>query len=143
MLAEEWSVGSEVFSVTSFSELARDARDAERWNRLHPGHEPRQSHVAASLSGDAPIVAATDYVRSHPQSIASYLRAPFVALGTDGFGRSDTRAALRRFFEVDRAHIVVAALDALHAAGALSGDVVQSAIGRYALDDAAAPPWQR
>jgi pyruvate dehydrogenase E1 component len=106
-------VGSDVFSVTSFSELARDAREVERWNRLHPALAPRASHVSTLLGGDAPIVAATDYVRSHAQSIAGYVRAPFTVLGTDGFGRSDTRAALRRFFEVDRQHIVIAALAAL------------------------------
>jgi pyruvate dehydrogenase E1 component len=137
MLATDWSVASEVFSVTSFSELAREAREAERWNRLHPTQAPRQSHVETLLAGDAPIVAATDYVRAYPQLVASYLRAPFTALGTDGFGRSDTRAALRRFFEVTRAHIVVAAL------AALSRDRAAEAIARYGMDADCEPPWLR
>jgi pyruvate dehydrogenase E1 component len=117
LLKDDWHIGSEVWSVTSFSELARDARAAER-DALYPeaGHRDslagkiRTAHVAKCLSGQTPIVAATDYVRAVPQLIASYIDAPFVALGTDGFGRSDTRAALRRFFEIDRYHIVVAAL---------------------------------
>ncbi len=109
LLARDWNVASDTYSVTSFSELARDAREAERWNRLHPDLSPRRSHVGLLLDGDAPIVAATDYVRAYPQLIAAYTNGRFVALGTDGFGRSDTRSALRNFFEVDRHHVVVAA----------------------------------
>jgi pyruvate dehydrogenase E1 component len=137
MLAAEWNVASEVFSATSFSELARDAREAERWNRLHPAQAPRRSHVEALLAGDAPIVAATDYVRAYPQLVASYLRAPFTALGTDGFGRSDTRAALRGFFEVTREHIVVAALVAV------SRERAAEAIARYGIDAECEPSWLR
>ncbi len=137
MLAQDWNVASEVFSATSFSELARDARDVERWNRLHPRETPRTSHVAALLAGDAPIVAATDYVRAYPQLVASYVRAPFTALGTDGFGRSDTRAALRGFFEVSREHVVVAAL------AAISREHAAEAIARYGIDAGAAPSWLR
>jgi pyruvate dehydrogenase E1 component len=137
MLAADWNVASDVFSVTSFSELAREAREAVRWNRLHPREAPRRSHVQALLAGDAPIVAATDYVRAYPQLVASYLRAPFTALGTDGFGRSDTRAALRGFFEVTREHVVVAAL------AALSGDRAAEAIARYGIDTETDPSWLR
>jgi pyruvate dehydrogenase E1 component len=137
ILAAEWNVASDVFSVTSFSELARDAREAERWNRLHPTDEPRRSHVQALLAGDAPIVAATDYVRAYPQLVAAYVRAPFTALGTDGFGRSDTRAALRSFFEVTREHVVVAALAALSPARAAE------AIARYGIDAECSAPWLR
>jgi pyruvate dehydrogenase E1 component len=137
MLASDWNVVSEVFSVTSFSELAREAREVERWNRLHPREATRRSHVEALLSGDAPVVAATDYVRAYPQLVASYLRAPFTALGTDGFGRSDTRAALRRFFEVSREHIVVAAL------AALSRERAVEAIARYRIDGGCEPSWLR
>jgi pyruvate dehydrogenase E1 component len=100
LLEADWAVSSEVWSVTSYSELASDAREAERRNRLHPLDAPVTSRLAARLTGDAPIVAASDYVRAYPQFVASYIRAPFTALGTDGFGRSDTRAALRAFFEV-------------------------------------------
>jgi len=113
LLAEEHGVASEVFSVTSFSELAREARELQRQDRLDPLAAPRTSHVARLLEGDAPVVAATDYVRAWPQLIVEYVDARIVTLGTDGFGRSDTREQLRRFFEVDAASIVAAALQAL------------------------------
>src|SRR5437870_1966963 len=94
LLAEDWQVASDIWSVTSYSELAREARASERWNRLHPEQEPKLSHVQRCLAGDAPVIAASDYVRAYPQLIGSYIDARFIALGTDGFGRSDTRAAL-------------------------------------------------
>ena len=141
LLQDDWQVSSEVWSVTSFSELAREARAVERDNRLHPEREPRASHVSASLAGRAPVVAATDYVRAYPQLIAAYVDAPFIALGTDGFGRSDTRAALRRFFEVDCHHVAVAALHALSRSGAVDASVVAAAIERYAIDTSLAEPW--
>ena len=127
-----------MFSVTSFSELARDARETARFNRLHPAQPPRACHVAELLPGSAPIVAATDYVRAYPELIAAHVDARFVALGTDGFGRSDTRKALREFFEVDRHHIVVAALQVL-ADDARAAE----AIDRYGIDADAAAPWDR
>ena len=113
LLAQDWHVSAEVWSATSFSELAREAREVERWMRLHPTDAPRVSHVQQCLSGAAPVVIASDYVRAWPQLIAGYVEAPVTTLGTDGFGRSDTRAALRSFFEVDRFQIVLAALTAL------------------------------
>ena len=113
------------------------AREVQRWNRLHPREPARRSHVETLLAGDAPIVAATDYVCAYPQLVASYLRAPFSALGTDGFGRSDTRAALRSFFEVNREHIVVAAL------AALSRERAAEAIARYRIDTVSEAPWLR
>ncbi|ASW01392.1 alpha-ketoglutarate dehydrogenase [Paraburkholderia aromaticivorans] len=134
-----WGVSTEVWSVTSFSELARDAREVERLSILagssnvHESGRPI-SHVAACLPGHAPIVVATDYVRAVPQSIASYVSAPLIALGTDGFGRSDTRDALRSFFEVDREHIVLAALAV--AAPDKHGQAVHQR-------SAGAAPWQR
>jgi len=143
MLAEDWNVASEVFSATSFSELAREAAEVERWNRLHPGEAPRVSHVARLLAGRAPIVAATDYVRAYPQRIASSVQARFIALGTDGFGRSDTRAELRRFFEVDRRHIALAALHALVEEGMLGRETLVKAIERYGVDPDASAPWTR
>jgi len=142
LLARDWNVGSDVYSATSFSELARDARAVERWNRLHPAAPPRCSHAAALLDGDAPIVAATDYVRAYPQLIAACVRARFVALGTDGFGRSDTRAALRGFFEVDRHHVAIAALQALADDGVLPAAVAAEAVARYGVDADAPPPWE-
>jgi pyruvate dehydrogenase E1 component len=141
LLRDDWNVASEVFSVTSFSELAREAREVERWNRLHPEASSRRSHVAGLLSGHTPIVAATDYVRAYPELIAAHVQAPFTALGTDGFGRSDTRAALRRFFEVDRQHVVVAALDALAREGAVERARVADALRKYAIDAERLDPW--
>jgi pyruvate dehydrogenase E1 component len=141
MLAQDWNVGVEVWSTTSYSELARDARQVERRNRLDPLGAPATSHLAACLPGHAPIVAASDYVRAWPQLIAAYVEAPFTALGTDGFGRSDTRQALRRFFEVDRASIIIAALAALARAGDVSREVVAEAIRRLGVNTAP-PPWE-
>ena len=141
MLRDDWHVTSDVFSVTSFSELARDAREVDRANRLEPTGSLRQSHVERLLDGAAPIIAATDYVRAYPQLIASYVGGPFVALGTEGFGRSDTRAALRGFFENDRRHIVVAALHALARQRTLAATIVADAIARYGIDAATLAPW--
>ena len=143
MLESDWGVASEVWSATSFPELARDAREAERRNRLNPLASPATSHVALCLPGKAPIIAATDYVRALPQLIASYVEAPFTALGADGFGRSDTRSALRDFFEVDHRHIAVAALAALAAEGSVAREIVATAITRYGLDASADSPWSR
>jgi len=143
LLARDWSIDSEIFSATSFAELARDAREVERWNRLHPAQDPKRSHVQMLLPGKAPVVAATDYVRAYPQLIASYVDARFVALGTDGFGRSDTRSALRQFFEVDRNHIVVAALDALACEGSLSSVLVAAAIEKCGIAADRDAPWSR
>src|SRR6185295_17889449 len=133
LLASEWNVAAEVWSATSFGELAREAREVERFNRLHPTEPVRTSHVQRCLAGGAPVVAATDYVRAWPQLIASYLQAPFTALGTDGFGRSDTRAALRSFFEVNRHHVVLAALTALRGRGQVNAATCAEAITRYEL----------
>jgi pyruvate dehydrogenase E1 component len=142
-LEADWGVTSEVWSATSFSELARDAREVERRNRLNPLAAPETSHVARSLAGRAPIIAATDYVRAYPQLIASYVDAPFTMLGTDGFGRSDTRSALRGFFEVDSRHVAVAALAALAAEGQVSREKVAEAIACHGLETDADAPWSR
>lgn len=142
LLAQEWHVESEIWSVTSFTELAREAREIERWNRLHPQEESRQSHVAACLDGDVPVIVATDYVRAVPQLIASYIKPDYAVLGTDGFGRSDTRSALRDFFEVDRHHIVVSALHTLSQSGQVDAAVCAQAIARYGIDVDTAPSWE-
>ena len=141
LLWRDWQISAEAWSATSFSELAREARKTQRWNRLHPQEPARRSYVAECLGGDTPIIAATDYVCAYPQSIAPYLDARFVALGTDGFGRSDTRAGLRRFFEVDRHHITVAALQALSQNGDAPPVIAAAAIERYGIDTAACAPW--
>ena len=143
LLDADWGVASELWSVTSYPELARDARAAERLNRLNPRADPTLSHVAACLPGSAPIVAASDYVCACPQLIAAYVEGPFTALGTDGFGRSDTRAALRAFFEVDRHHIAIAALAALASRGEIAKAKVVEAIAKYGVDTRDEAPWTR
>ncbi|MHC8308232.1 alpha-ketoglutarate dehydrogenase [Pseudomonas sp. GT1P32] len=141
LLASDWNIDSEVWSVTSFTELAREAREVERWNRLHPGQPARRSHVQESLNDAAPIIASTDYVRALPQLIASYVPARYTVLGTDGFGRSDTRSRLRAFFEVDRHQIVLSALTSLVQDGRLDAGVCAEAIARYGIDVDAIAPW--
>jgi pyruvate dehydrogenase E1 component len=141
LLASDWNIDSEVWSVTSFTELAREAREVERWNRLHPGQPARRSHVQESLNDKAPIIASTDYVRALPQLIASYAPARYTVLGTDGFGRSDTRSRLRAFFEVDRHQIVLSALTSLVQDGRLDAGVCAEAIARYGIDVDAIAPW--
>ena len=142
LLASDWNIDSEVWSVTSFAELAREAREVERWNRLHPGQPARRSHVQESLNDAAPIIASTDYVRALPQLIASYLPARYTVLGTDGFGRSDTRGRLRAFFEVDRHQIVLSALTSLVQECHLDASVCAEAIARYAIEVDAVVPWE-
>jgi pyruvate dehydrogenase E1 component len=143
LLQDEWNIASEVWSVTSFSELAREAREVQRWNRLHPTATSRTSFVADCLVGRTPVLAATDYVSAYPSLIAPFVEASFVVLGTDGFGRSDTRASLRRFFEVDRHSIVVAALRSLMDGGQVKSAMVASAIEHYQLPIHDVPPWTR
>ncbi|MBP2449871.1 alpha-ketoglutarate dehydrogenase [Rhizobium leguminosarum] len=141
LLKNDWNIDASVFSATSFSELAREATEVERENRLSPEEAPRLSHVETLLDGDPPVVVATDYVRALPQLISPYVKARFVALGTDGFGRSDTRAALRSFFEVDKHNVVVAALAALAREGKVDAKTVAEAISRYGIDAGAPAPW--
>ncbi|MGR3762019.1 alpha-ketoglutarate dehydrogenase [Roseobacteraceae bacterium NS-SX3] len=140
ILERDYGIGSDVFSATSFTELARDAAEVERRNRLSPG-APEQSHVERLLAGDAPVIAASDYVRAYPQQIAPYLSARMRVLGTDGFGRSASRKALRRFFEVDREHIALAAIEALVREGCLERSVLERAISDLGADPAAPAPW--
>jgi pyruvate dehydrogenase E1 component len=143
LLRDDWGVDAEVWSVTSFSELARGARTVQRWNMLHPQEPARVSHVEQCLAGDAITVAATDYVRAYPSLIAPFVSGDFVPLGTDGFGRSATRAELRRFFEVDRQAITLAALQRLAKRGVIPASDVSRALERYQPDIDAAPPWER
>jgi pyruvate dehydrogenase E1 component len=140
LLAADFDVPANVWSVTSFTELRRDGMAAERHNRLHPGEAARVPFVSALLEGhDGPIVAATDYIRAFPDQIRPFAgERSFTSLGTDGFGRSDRRAVLRRFFEVDRHQIVLAALRSLGDEAAAT-----DAIKRYAIDTQGAAPWQR
>jgi len=141
ILLVEFDVASEIFSATSFSELARDAAEVERARRFGADPLSRRSHVEMFLPGKTPIVAATDYVRAYPQLIAPYVEARFVALGTDGFGRSDTRSALRNFFEVDRHSIALAALEALVRDGTIEPAILLGAIERYGIKAEQPAPW--
>jgi pyruvate dehydrogenase E1 component len=140
LLAGDWQVASEIYSVTSFSELARDARAQQRARRL--GQAAAVSHLDRLLAGHRPVIAATDYVRAWPQLIAEYVNAPYRTLGTDGFGRSDTRQKLRRFFEVDRHHIVLAALQSLVELGELEAEALPSARERYGVTCDRTAPWE-
>ena len=144
LLWERFSIPSEIFSVTSFSELARDGAAIERERRRNQFPDDplaRKSHIEELLPGAMPVIAATDYVRAYPQLIAPYIRARFIALGTDGFGRSDTRAALRRFFEVDAASIALAALEALAREGHVPHGVFAEAAAKLDVQPSSPAPW--
>ena len=135
LLLEDFDVASDVWSMTSFNELRREGIDAERWNGLHPDQPPRLSYVEQCLGRrQGPVVAATDYMRSVPDQIRAYVPHRYAVLGTDGFGRSDTRDKLRDFFEVDRRYVAVAALKALADDGEVPASSVADAIARYGID---------
>ncbi len=143
LLAEEWGVAVDLWSATSYQVLRDDALAVERWNRLHPGDEPRTPRVAAALAGrSGPVVAVTDAMRAVPDMVARWAGRPWTSLGTDGFGRSDTRAALRRWFEVDAAHVVVAVLGGLESEGALPRGTAAAAVDRFRIDPDGPPPWE-
>ncbi|MBN8455757.1 pyruvate dehydrogenase (acetyl-transferring), homodimeric type [Accumulibacter sp.] len=135
LLKNDWGVDADLWGCPSFTELARDGLDVQRWNMLNPLAKPRVSHVESCL-GDTrgPIVAATDYVRMFAEQIRPFINRRYVTLGTDGFGRSDTREKLRHFFEVDRRWVTVAALKALADDGTIERDKVAHAIARYGID---------
>jgi pyruvate dehydrogenase E1 component len=135
LLRDDFGVAADVWSVTSFTELGRDGMEADRWSMLHPAEEPRRSFVEQSLGGrPGPVIASTDYVRAFAEQIRPYVPAPYRVLGTDGFGRSDYRVKLRRFFEIDRHYVCVAALTALADAGEVDRDKVREAIEKYSID---------
>ena len=135
LLRSDFGVAADVWSATSLSELRRDGLDAQRWNLLHPEQPPRLSHVERCLGPRAgPVVAATDYVKLHADQIRPFVPQRYLTLGTDGFGRSDTREQLRAFFEVDRRWVAVAALKALADDGEIPARTVAEAISRYGID---------
>jgi pyruvate dehydrogenase E1 component len=141
LLAEHNDVAADVWSVTSWKQLRDDALDCDRWNRLHPTEVPRTPYVTQLLGEtEGPVVAVTDWVQAVPDAIARFVPRPYAVLGTDGYGYSDTRPALRRHFEVDAEHTAVAVLDALAQTGDLKGEVVSEAIARYEIDTEAPPP---
>jgi pyruvate dehydrogenase E1 component len=135
LLKSDWGVEADLWSCPSFNELARDGNDCTRWNLLHPTEKPRVPHVAACLAETrGPVIAATDYIRVFAEQIRSLVPRQYTVLGTDGFGRSDTREKLRHFFEVDRYWITLAALSALAEDGQVKKEKVAEAIKKYALD---------
>ena len=140
-LSESYHIACEVYSVTSYSELVRDARETARKNRLSGSSQHNNSYIQAQLGGLCPVIAATDYVRGLPEMIAPYLDCPFVSLGTDGFGRSDRRDVLREFFEVDYKSIVLAATDTLMRQSLITLDVHRNALDELYVDRDARPPW--
>jgi len=142
MLSEEWGVESDIWSCPSFNELARDGQACERESRLHPQQEKKVSHVAKCLEGKkGPVIASTDYIRMMAEQIRPFIRQHYTVLGTDGYGRSDTRENLRKFFEVDRHYVTVAALNALADMGEIDSSVVQQAVDAYKLDVDRPAPW--
>lgn len=136
MLAEDWGVQADTWSVTSWNELARDALAAEEWNLLHPGETPRTAYVADTLAvADGPFVAVSDYMSAVPMQIARWVPGDYCVLGADGFGFADTRPAARRFFHIDAESVVVRSLQALADAGEIDPGLVQKAFDRYKIDD--------
>jgi pyruvate dehydrogenase E1 component len=136
LLAQDWGVSADLWSVTSWNELARDAVAAERWSLLHPD-EPARVPFVTTQFGDAsgPFVAVTDFMRAVPQQIARWIPGDFHALGTDGFGFADTRPAARRFFNVDAPSVAVQALQALAEQGSVKAETVVEAFTKYRIDD--------
>ena len=139
-LSEDYDVTARIWSVTSFTELMRDGNATERWNMLHPEEEPRRPYAGSLLDGEIPVIAATDYVKSHAESIRGCFNAPYFVLGTDGYGRSDTRAQLRHHFEVDDRFITVAALRSLANNQSISLAEVAAAIKALDIDPSKPDP---
>jgi pyruvate dehydrogenase E1 component len=140
LLAQDFDIDTDVWSATSFSELRREGIAVERYNTLHPTSKQRTPYVTECLADGGPVVAATDYVRTYPDLIRAWVPGTYRTLGTDGFGRSDFRSALRGFFEVDRRHVAVAALKALADEGEIKPTRVKEAIERYQIDPEAPMP---
>ena len=141
ILSKDYGIDSDVWSVTSFNELRKDGMEIERWNLLNPKEKNKKSYVEICLGKrDGPIIAASDYVRSFSDQIRPYVQKPFYSLGTDGFGRSDTRKNLRKFFEVDKEHIVAYTLSALANEQLVESSKAEQAIKKYNIDKEKACP---
>ena len=141
MLREDWGVESDVWSVTSVNEVFREAQDCQRWNTLHPEDSPKVPYITEILAdAEGPKVIATDYIQAHSEQLRNFIPGTFKVLGTDGFGRSDTRAKLREFFEVDSRYVVISALCALAEEGKINTSVVSEAIKKYGIDPDKANP---
>jgi pyruvate dehydrogenase E1 component len=144
ILAERFGVGVDLWSATSYKALRDDAMQVERWNLLHPAETPRTPRVTSLLAaGAGPVVAVTDFVRAVPDQVARWVPRPYTSLGTDGFGRSDTREALRRFFEIDAAGLVVSVLGELAKNGTIKRKVLARAIADLGIATDDEPPWRR
>jgi pyruvate dehydrogenase E1 component len=142
LLEQDWNVVCDVWSCPSFTELRREGMEAERWNLLHPEEPQRKSYVERCLEAhEGAAVAATDYMRTFADQIRPYLKRSYTVLGTDGFGRSDFRKELRRFFEVDRYYVAIAALKALADEGKVPRATVAQAIRKYGIDANKPCPW--
>jgi pyruvate dehydrogenase E1 component len=142
LLSNDWGVESDSWSCPSFTELAREGQFCERWNRLHPTEKQKQPHVSVCLGSTVgPVIAASDYTRAFAEQIRPFITSAYTVLGTDGFGRSDTRENLRRFFEVDRFHITIAALKSLADLGQFDAAKVEVAIAKYGINADATAPW--
>jgi pyruvate dehydrogenase E1 component len=141
ILEEKYGVGCDVWSVTSYKELYRNANDCERWNMLHPGEAAKVPYVTQTLKdAPGPFIAASDYMKVLPESLGKWVPGQLVSLGTDGFGRSESRVALRDFFEVDAKHIVLATLGALARENKIGTDVVKRAIQELGINPDKANP---
>jgi pyruvate dehydrogenase E1 component len=141
ILEEKYGVAADVWSVTSYKELYRNANDCERWNMLHPAEAARVPYVTQTLKdAPGPFIAASDYMKILPESLGKFVPGQLVSLGTDGFGRSESRVALRDFFEVDAKHIVLATLGALARENKIGSDVVKRAIQELGINPDKANP---
>jgi pyruvate dehydrogenase E1 component len=141
ILERDYAIAADIWSLTSINELARDGADAARWNRLHPSDDPRVPYVTELLADrDGPVVIATDYIKAYAEQLREFIPGPLTVLGTDGFGRSDTRENLRQHFEVSRQYIVVAALKSLADMDVIAADKVLEAISALGIDADKANP---
>ena len=135
ILKNDWDIDSSIWSVTSYSELHKEAEDIYRWNNLHPNSPSKKSYLEKCLQfTNGPVVAVSDYVKLVAEQIAPYIDCPFISLGTDGFGRSETREKLRDFFEVNKYYIVLSTINLLYKNGILRKDYLNKAIKKYKID---------
>jgi pyruvate dehydrogenase E1 component len=141
LLEKDWNIPSEIWSIPGINQLHRDGIETERWNRFHPEEKQKSAYATRLMKGHpGPTVIATDYIRSYPEQIRRLIPNPLTVLGTDGYGRSDTRAKLRKHFEVDRYHIVTAALAALSREGVVPAGRAAEALKKYGIDPEAENP---
>ena len=135
ILKEDYGVAADIWALTSVNELVREGQSVDRWNLLHPTQQAKQSYITQQLGdSSAPVIVATDYMKNYAEQLRAYVASPMHVLGTDGFGRSDTRERLRHFFEVDRHFIAVAALSSLAQENVMDVSVVKDAIDKFGID---------